>query len=68
MPWIAWGVPEPPPLPDPPLGYGPEIQIQSLWIFSQFAQLPIRPSNQLAPLKYRASWYLAIPAKLLAAI
>jgi len=28
-------------------------------IYSQFAPLPIRPSNQLAPLKYRASWYLS---------
>jgi len=37
-------------------------------IYSQFAPLPICPSNQLAPLKYRASCYPALPAKLLAAI
>jgi len=37
-------------------------------VYNQFAPLPIRPSNQLARLKYRASWYSVLPAKLLAAI
>jgi len=36
--------------------------------YSQFAPLPIRLRNQLAPLSYRASWYPVLPAKLLAAI
>ena len=44
-------------------------------IYSQFAPLPIRPSNKLAPLakqlavlaqgKYGASWYPVLPARLL---
>jgi len=37
-------------------------------IYRQFTPLPIHPSNQFAPRKYRASWYPALPAKLLAAI
>jgi len=41
---------------------------QAIVIYSQFVQLTIRPSNQLAPLKYRASWYPVLNAKLLAAI
>ena len=33
------------------------------WLmYSQFAPLPIRPSNQLAPLKYGASWYPVLSA------
>ena len=31
------------------------------WIYSQFAPLPIRPTNQLVPGKYGASWYPVLP-------
>jgi len=37
-------------------------------IYSQFAPLPIHPSNQLTPRKYGASWHPVLPAKLVATI
>ena len=36
-------------------------------VYSKFAPVPIRPTNQLDPRKYGASRYPVLPAKLLAA-